>query len=110
MSVFHRQPIGKKEIIESWTVEDLREFHQQWYYPGNMCLYIVGNVNPDRTAQRIADCFGEEPPKYAVRQVCIVPCEVLHIQRVSSAGKAALLANQVQESRVTKFCAHSMLV
>eukprot|EP00668_Euglena_longa_P012754 GGOE01015236.1.p1 GENE.GGOE01015236.1~~GGOE01015236.1.p1 ORF type:complete len:1781 (+),score=397.97 GGOE01015236.1:599-5344(+) len=63
-----RQPIGKKEIIERWTVEDLREFHRRWYYPGNMCLYIVGNVNPGRTVRRIEGCFDEEPPRYAVRQ------------------------------------------
>ena len=37
------------------------------YFPGNMCLYVVGNVNPKRTAARIERIFGGVPPKYGVR-------------------------------------------
>jgi len=56
-------------VIEGWAVADVRRFYNRWYHPGNCCLYVVGNVNPRRTVERIARAFGEETPRYQVREV-----------------------------------------
>ena len=62
-----REPIGKEHIIKSWTIDDVRAFYDQWYYPGNMCIYVVGNVNPRKTLERITRVFGSAPARHAVR-------------------------------------------
>lgn len=66
-----RQPIGKTEIINSWTVDDLKKFYDKWYYPGNMVAYIVGNVNPEKVHKIIKKVFGEEKPRHGVPQPTI---------------------------------------
>ena len=67
-----RFPIGLEECIRSWTWEDIRRFHSKWYYPGNMCLYIVGDVLPEEVIPEIEQVFGGEPPgpRLSVGQEC----------------------------------------
>eukprot|EP01012_Entosiphon_sulcatum_P050177 TRINITY_DN6895_c0_g1_i1.p1 TRINITY_DN6895_c0_g1~~TRINITY_DN6895_c0_g1_i1.p1 ORF type:complete len:1451 (-),score=200.15 TRINITY_DN6895_c0_g1_i1:84-4415(-) len=62
-----RLPIGKKDCILSWAVGELEDFYRRWYYPGNMCLFVVGNIDTDETLRQVQEIFGPEPAHYAVR-------------------------------------------
>jgi zinc protease len=41
-----RFPIGTKGAVVSFSQNDLREFYDKHYHPSNMCLLIVGDVDP----------------------------------------------------------------
>lgn len=44
---YHWTPIGFKEDIKNWTIEDIKEFHSIYYQPKNACLLIVGDVKEE---------------------------------------------------------------
>lgn len=41
-----RSVIGTLESIQALTIDQAREFHSQYYHPGNSVLVIFGNVKP----------------------------------------------------------------
>lgn len=43
-----RFPIGLKHLIESWTLAEVKAYHDTHYYPGNALLYLVGDLDPDQ--------------------------------------------------------------
>lgn len=51
--------IGFYNDIESYTVEDVRSFFQQYYSPANSTMVIAGNIDVDRTKSLIEKYFGE---------------------------------------------------
>jgi len=56
-----RFPIGLEECIRSWTVDDVLAFHRRHYCPSNAVLYLVGDVEPERAAQLVAEIIGDVP-------------------------------------------------
>ncbi len=56
-----RLPIGKPEIIEKATAEDLRRFYQAWYRPDRMAVVAVGDFDVAEMERRIRDTFGRIP-------------------------------------------------
>jgi len=56
-----RLPIGKPEIIEKATAEDLRRFYQTWYRPDRMAVIAVGDFDAAEIERRIRDTFGRIP-------------------------------------------------
>jgi len=86
----HRFPIGMEEQIHQWGGDVLKAFHKRWYFPANMTLYIVGDLEqsveevealievcmcipylprcpscasaPSRTSRRKAPSSGSPPP------------------------------------------------
>ncbi len=44
---YHWTPIGFFKDIESWKIEDLREFHAKFYQPKNAFLFVSGDISAD---------------------------------------------------------------
>lgn len=59
-----RLPIGKKEILESFSHETLRKFYRDWYRPDLMAVVVVGDVDPDQMESMIKEMFSTKrnPP------------------------------------------------
>jgi zinc protease len=53
-----RLPIGKKEVLETFTHEDIRSFYHDWYRPDLMALVVVGDIDPDVAEQKIKEHFS----------------------------------------------------
>lgn len=53
-----RLPIGKKDILESFDHETLRNFYNDWYRPDLMAVIAVGDINPDEVEQKIKERFS----------------------------------------------------
>ena len=60
-----REPIGKKEIVESATAAKVREFYETWYRPERTILVITGDVDVEATKALIAAKFADWKPKTA---------------------------------------------
>jgi zinc protease len=66
---YHWQTIGSHEDLQAASLDDVREFFQRWYGPGNASLAIVGDIDPVKTRALVEKHFGgiprADPPKRA---------------------------------------------
>lgn len=51
--------IGSLPDLQAATLEDLREFYDEYYSPGNATLSIVGDIDIAETKRKVQDWFGE---------------------------------------------------
>lgn len=60
---YKRQVIGTSKVIETITREEILDYYKKHYAPENMITVIVGDVNPDETAQKVRKAFTIEQRK-----------------------------------------------
>ena len=53
------QPSGDPVIIAKADIGELRKFYQAYYRPERATLIIVGDIDPERVAQKIKDHFSD---------------------------------------------------
>lgn len=53
-----RFPIGLMSVIDGCSPETLRAYYRKWYRPDNQGVIIVGDIDVDRTEQKIKELFG----------------------------------------------------
>jgi zinc protease len=67
---YHWQTIGTHEDLQAASLDDVKEFFQRWYGPGNASLAIVGDIDPVKTRALVEKYFGgiprADPPKREV--------------------------------------------
>jgi zinc protease len=70
-----RDPIGKKEIIETFPVEALKRFYRTWYRPDLMAVIAVGDFDKARIEELIKKHFAPlaNPPGAPPRPAYPVP-------------------------------------
>ncbi len=68
-----RLPIGKKEIIEHFPPESLRQFYRDWYRPELTAVIAVGDFDPKRIEGLIRKHFSAIPGVSAPRQRQVYP-------------------------------------
>lgn len=70
-----RLPIGKKEVLENFKPEVIRQFHKDWYRPDLMAIVVVGDINVDDVEKKIKDNFSKykNPSKSRERKVFDLP-------------------------------------
>ena len=54
-----RLPIGKKEVLENFKPDVIRQFHKDWYRPDLMAIVVVGDINVDEVEKKIKDNFSK---------------------------------------------------
>ncbi|EFC39136.1 predicted protein [Naegleria gruberi] len=55
-----RFPIGKTDVIRSWTVNDLKKYYDKWYKLSNMKLYIVGDFELDELEKMVKEYWSSK--------------------------------------------------
>jgi predicted Zn-dependent peptidase len=91
-SVFQQKTVGKKQIIEQVTHEDLVGYWKSYFVPSNTYLFVCGNLSKIDVGQLLEEYFGkhESPKKFpgfpklsrddlAGRQVAIRNDRDLHV-------------------------------
>lgn len=70
-----RLPIGKKEVLENFKPEVIRQFHKDWYRPDLMAIVVVGDINVDEVEKKIKANFGKykNPSKPRERKTFDLP-------------------------------------
>src|SRR5574338_14386 len=81
-----RSPIGKPEVIQKVTREQLTRFYRDWYRPDLMAVIVVGDVDRDRVVDMIKTRFSSlvspsparprptfDVPEYPGTRYAIVP-------------------------------------
>ena len=54
----YRFPIGLMEVIDGCSPETLRAYYRKWYRPDNQGIIIVGDIDVDRTEQKVKELFA----------------------------------------------------
>ncbi|MEA3418015.1 MAG: pitrilysin family protein [Campylobacterota bacterium] len=55
---YHWLPIGFMQDIQSWKIEDIREFYQRYYQPENAILIVSGDIQPETVYTEAEKHFG----------------------------------------------------
>lgn len=53
-----RMPIGTMEVVDNFPYDDLRKYYKKWYRPDNQAIIVVGDIDVDRTEQKIKELFS----------------------------------------------------
>ena len=62
-SPYRRPVIGWMSDIGAYTAQDVRDFYQRWYVPGNAALVVAGDVDPDEVKRLAEKHFGAIPAR-----------------------------------------------
>lgn len=60
---YNWQVIGELEDLQNATLDDVKEFYDQYYGPNNATLVIAGDFNKDQTMEWVKKYFGEIPSR-----------------------------------------------
>ncbi len=55
--------IGELEDLQNATLDDVKEFYEQWYGPNNATLVIAGDINKEEVTAMVEKYFGEIPSR-----------------------------------------------
>jgi len=104
---FHAHPyrnntIGWQSDVESFRVEDVRDFYERHYHPANAVLAVVGDADMDEVAAKVEALFGrvdgrtatplphtEEPRQQGVRRVVVHGAAPVHEFRIGYRAPSA---------------------
>ncbi len=56
---YHWTPIGFKDDIKNWSIEDITSFHKTFYQPQNAILIVAGDVKPDTVFEEAEKQFKD---------------------------------------------------
>jgi predicted Zn-dependent peptidase len=56
---YHWTPIGFMNDIQTWTIDDIKEFHKTYYQPSNAILMVTGDVEPKEVFKKAKKEFGD---------------------------------------------------
>ena len=53
-----RLPIGKEEVLQHFTSDELRNYYKKWHRPDLMAIMVIGDINPTEIEKEIIQKFG----------------------------------------------------
>ena len=53
-----RMPIGTMEVVKNFKPDVLRAYYHKWYRPDNQAIIVVGDIDVNRTEQKIKEMFS----------------------------------------------------
>ena len=56
---YHWTPIGFMNDIQTWTIQDIKDFHKTYYQPSNAILIVTGDVKAKDVFKKAKKEFGE---------------------------------------------------
>jgi len=63
---YNWQVIGSLEDLQAATIDDVKEFYNKWYGPGNATMVIAGDIDFAQTKAFVEKYFSEIPARPAV--------------------------------------------
>ena len=64
---YHWTPIGFMKDIQSWTIDDIREFHKTYYQPKNAVIVVAGDIDKDEVFKKAKKYFAH------IKNCCDIP-------------------------------------
>lgn len=60
---YRRPVVGWMSDLETMTPQDVRDFHQRWYVPGNAAVVVAGDVDPEAVRVLAESVYGRIPAR-----------------------------------------------
>ncbi|GHS88931.1 zinc protease [Campylobacterota bacterium] len=79
---YHWTPIGFMGDIESWTIEDIRDFYGKWYQPQNAILIAAGDFDKELFFSAAQKHFGKLKNRGALPKITAIEPEQTGARRV----------------------------
>jgi zinc protease len=79
---YHWTPIGFMNDIQTWTIDDIKDFHSTYYQPNNAILIVTGDVNPKDVFEKAKKEFGDIKNKVKIPEFKFVEPEQNGAKRV----------------------------
>lgn len=80
---YHWTPIGFMNDIQTWTVDDIKEFHETYYQPNNAILMVTGDVETKEVFAKAQKMFGDIKNKTEIPEFKFVEPEQNGPKRVT---------------------------
>ncbi len=80
---YHWTPIGFMNDIQTWTIDDIREFHKTYYQPNNAILMVTGDIEPKEVFAKAQKMFGDIKNKTEIPEFKFVEPEQNGPKRVT---------------------------
>jgi predicted Zn-dependent peptidase len=58
---YHWTPIGFMNDIQTWTLQDIQDFHKTYYQPKNAILVVTGDIKPQTVFEQAKKYFESVP-------------------------------------------------
>jgi predicted Zn-dependent peptidase len=68
--------------IQTWTIDDIKNFHQTFYQPNNAILMVKGDIDPDKVFKYAKKAFGNIKNKVTIPEVHAIEPEQDGAKRV----------------------------
>jgi len=91
---YYASVIGSHADVEAARINDVREFHQQFYTPNNASIAIAGDFNPEQLKALLTKYFGPIPKGPDVAKVMVSTPAI-------TAQKRATVTDTVQLPRLS---------
>lgn len=66
---YHWLPIGFMEDIQSWSIDDIRDFYHKYYQPANAILVVSGDIKPEEVYEKAQKHFGSIKNEHTIPAV-----------------------------------------
>jgi len=66
---YHWTPIGFKDDILNWTIEDIRNFHKVFYQPKNAFLLVAGDIDEEKVFKEAEKYFSHIKNKKPIPKI-----------------------------------------
>ena len=66
---YHWTPIGFKDDILNWTIEDIRNFHKTFYQPKNAFLLVAGDIDEEKVFKEAEKYFAHIKNKKPIPKI-----------------------------------------
>ncbi len=63
---YHWTPIGFMHDIQSWTIDDIKQFHEKYYQPNNAILIVSGDIDRDKVFNEAKKYFSNIKNRHRV--------------------------------------------
>ena len=91
---FHKEAIGKKDIIRHIPVKEAKAFYKRWYSPELMHFVAVGDFNTTKVEQLIKQTFGNLKKSQHPKRVARVISEN-NVTRIKTVWDKELTSNHL---------------
>lgn len=91
---YHWTPIGFKEDIKNWTIEDIRSFHSKYYQPNNAIVVVAGDIKAEDVFLHVEKHFG------AIKNTHDVPKPHHQIEPLQDGAKRVMLKKESEVEMV----------
>jgi len=79
---YHWTPIGFMNDIQTWSIDDIKNFHATYYQPNNAILMVTGDVDAEEVFKTAKTAFGKIKNKVTVPKVKFIEPEQDGAKRV----------------------------